>query len=142
MVTSAATVVFVILSFEVVCATVVGSVTETVPFNGIDVVSAIDFVDCVVIAVVSAVDDLIPSPIFLVLIVVVNACVVEAMVAFSVVILCAEAVSATVVVSVTDTADVPFNGIDVVSAMDSVGGDVIDVVSAVDERYKDEFSIC
>ncbi len=46
-------------------------------------------------------------------------------------ILCAEAVSDTVVV-------VPFNGIDVVSAMD----DVIAVVSAVDEKYKDEFSIC
>jgi hypothetical protein len=58
------------------------------------------------------------------------------------VILCAEAVSDTVVVSVTETAVVPFNGIDVVSAMDSVGGDVVAVVSAVDERYKDEFSIC
>ncbi len=53
-------------------------------------------------------------------------------------ILCAEAVSDTVVVSVIETAVVPFNGIDVVSAMD----DVIAVVSAVDEKYKDEFSIC
>jgi len=52
------------------------------------------------------------------------------------VILCAEAVS------VTETAVVPFNGIDVVSAIDFVGGDVIDVVSAVDERFKAEFSIC
>ncbi len=52
-------------------------------------------------------------------------------------ILCAEAVSATVVVSVTETVVVPFNGIDVVSA-----GDVIAVVSTVDERSKDEFSIC
>ena len=69
MVTSAATVVFVILCAEVVYATVVVRVTETVPFNGIDVV--LD-----VIAVVSAVDDLIPSPIFLVLFVVVDACVV------------------------------------------------------------------
>ena len=74
MVTYAATVVFVILCAEVVCATVVVSVTEPVPFNGIDVVSAIDFVDGVVIAVVTAVDDLIPSPIFLVLIAVVDAC--------------------------------------------------------------------
>ncbi len=64
------------------------------------------------------------------------------MVSFSVVILCAEAVSATVVVSVTETVVVPFNGIDVVSAMDFVAGDVIAVVSTVDERYKDEFSIC
>jgi hypothetical protein len=47
-------------------------------------------------------------------------------------------VSATVVVSVTETVVLPFNGIDVVSAMD----DVIAVVSAVDERYKDECSIC
>jgi len=68
-VTSAATVDFVILYAAVVCAAVVVSVTETVSFNGIDVV--LD-----VIAVVSAVDDLIPSPIFLVLIAVVDACVV------------------------------------------------------------------
>ena len=64
------------------------------------------------------------------------------MVSFSVVILCAEAVSATVVVSVTETVVVPFNGIDVVSAMDFVAGDVIAVVSTVDERYKADFSIC
>ncbi len=127
---------------EVVCAAVVVSVTETVPFNGIEAMLAMDFVDGDVIAVVSAVDDLIPSPIFLVLIIVVNACIVQARVAFSVVILCAETVSATVVVSVTEAAVVPFNGIDVISAMDFVGGDVIDVVSAVDERYKADFSIC
>ncbi len=54
----------------------------------------------------------------------------------------AETVSATVVVSVTETAVVPFNGIDVVSAVDFVGGNVIAVVSAVDERYKADFSIC
>ncbi len=76
MVTSAATVVFVILCAEVVCAAVVVSVTETVSFNGIDVVLAMDFVDGDVIAVVSAIDDLIPSPIILVLIAVVDACVV------------------------------------------------------------------
>ncbi len=57
-------------------------------------------------------------------------------------ILCAEAVSDTVVVSVTEPAVVPFNGIDVVSAIDFVGGDVIDVMSAVDERFKADFSIC
>ncbi len=76
MVTSAATVVFVILCAEVVCAAVVVRVTETVPFNGIDVVLAMDFVDGDVTAIVSAVDDLVPSPIFWALIIVVNACVV------------------------------------------------------------------
>ncbi len=76
MVTSAATVICVTLCAEVVCAAVVVSVTETVPFNGIDVVLAMDLVDGDVTAVVSAVDELIPSPIFLVLIIVVNACVV------------------------------------------------------------------
>ncbi len=75
-VTSAATVVFVILCAEVVCAAIVFSVTEAVPLNGIDVVLVMDFVDGDVTAVVSAVDDLIPSPIFLVLIIVVNPCVV------------------------------------------------------------------
>jgi len=75
-VTSAATVVFVILCAEVVRAAVVVSVSETVPFNGTDVVLAMDFVDGDVIVVVSAVDDLISSPIFLVLIIVVHASVV------------------------------------------------------------------
>jgi hypothetical protein len=57
------------------------------------------------------------------------------------VILCAEVVPDTVVVSVTETAVVSFNGIDVVSAIDFVGGDII-VVSAVDERFKADFSFC
>ncbi len=57
-------------------------------------------------------------------------------------ILCAETVSATVAVCVTEVAVVPFNGIDIVSTVDFVGGDVIAVVSTVDERYKADFSIC
>ncbi len=56
-------------------------------------------------------------------------------------ILCDETVSTTVVVSVTETAVVPFHGIDIVSAVDFVGGDVIAIVSAVDDRYKSDFSI-